>query len=157
MAIPELIIEEALKTIIEGIKTICGINAQTKEKLKKVYLEIKNNRFILGQSGLLKTPRIAVDDKTFISVVKNLSNKEIHPLYDFNKRGIFFPDGKKAVARRKKQYAINYIVTQIIYLKALIKNIRNSNAPTLRLIVRLRTLDKHLATLEKVLLPLKIE
>jgi len=158
MAIPVSIIVDVIKTLIElavkGVININNINKQTKEKLKNVYLEINRNRFILQQCGLLKTSRIAVDDKTFISTVKQLANKEIYPLYNFNKRGIFFPDSKKAVALRKTQYAINYIVTQIDHLKVLTKIKRNDNAGGLRLLVRLRTLDKHLATLEKALLPL---
>jgi len=157
MAIPELVIEEALKALIglavQGITALVGIRAQTKTQLVKVYQEIKRNRFILDQSGLLETHGIAIDDKSFISVAENLDNKEISPLYRFNKRGVFFPDRKKAVARRKTQYAINYIVEQIGNLKDLTKVKKNRNAKSVRLLTRLRTLDKHLSQLEKALRP----
>jgi len=154
MAIPEFIIEEALRTLAEGIKNFLKMKAQTKAQLVKVYQEIRHNRFVLEQSGLLETHRIAIDDKTFISVAKKLANKEISPLYKFNKRGIFFPDSKKAIALRKTQYAINYIVEQIGYMKDLPEITRNRYAKDIRLLPRLRTLDKHLAALEKTLRPI---
>jgi len=154
MAIPNIIIEEVLKILVEGIKTVVVKGAQTKAQLVKVYQEIKHNIFVLEQSGLLETHGIAIDDKTFISLAKNLSIKEISPLYKFNKRGIFFPNSKKAIALRKTQYAINYIVTQIGNLKDLTNIKRNRYAKDIRILYRLRTLYKHLAQLEKTLHPI---
>jgi len=152
------LIIEVVKVIIgliDGGKSIIIKNKQVIEKLVRVYREILKNKNTLKQSGLLNTNRIDIDDKTFISVVKNLSNVEIEPLFAFNRKGIIAPNGKKAIQRRKTQYAINYIVTQIDALKTLLNVKRNHNAPAVRLTVRLRTLYKHMETLEKVLLPVK--
>jgi len=156
MAITEAaFIAETLKGLlglaVEGIKYLILINKQAKQKLCKVYLEIRKNRDVLKQSGCLKMTGIAVDDKTFISVVKRLSNTQIKPLFAFNKKSLISFNKKKEVQRRKTQYAVNYIVIQIDALKTLISIKRNSSAPAVRLSYRLRTLDKHLATLEKVL------
>ena len=152
-----LIIEvvKVIVWLVDGGKSIFIKNKQVKEKLVRVYREIIKNKNTLKQSGLLNTNRIDVDDKIFISVVKNLSNVEIEPLFAFNKRGFIAPNGKKAIQRRKTQYAINYVVTQIDALKALTSVKRNHSAPAVRLSVRLGTLDKHLETLEKVLRPVK--
>jgi hypothetical protein len=151
----EALIIEALKWLLGIIGEKISLSKKAKEKLVKVHLEILKNRDILKNTGCLKMTHIAVDDKTFISTVKKLSNEEITPLFTFTKRGFIPPARKKEVQRRKTQYAINYVVTQIDSLKTLIDVRRNSAAPAVRLCVRLRTLDKHLATLEKVLRPVK--
>jgi len=156
MAITEAaVIVEVLKWLLGVIGDITSINKKAKERLVNVYREICKNRDILKHSGLLNTNGIAVNDRTFISVAKNLSNTQIEPLFAFNKKGIILPNGKKAIQRRKTQYAINYVVTQIDALKALTSVKRNHSAPAVRLSVRLGTLDKHLETLEKVLHPVK--
>ena len=150
--------EETLKGLlglaVDGVKSLILIKKQARQKLVKVYLEILKNRNTLKLSGLLNTKGIDVNDKTFISAVKNLSYIQIEPLFAFNKKSLIFPNRKKEVQRRKTQYAINYIVTQITGLKSLISVRRNNNAPPVRLSYRLNTLDKHLETLEKTLQPI---
>ena len=126
---------------------------KTKERLVKVYLEICRNKTILLNSGLLQTSVITRDDDTFIDTVKKLSNKEITPLYKFNKKRLFLPKGKKAIERRKKQYALNYVVRQINDLKIIAEGSRTKNAPAVRLSIRLKTLEKHLTVLENTLSP----
>ena len=152
------LVEETLKMLfsltVDGIKSINSINKKAKQKLGKVYLEILKNRNTLKQSGLLKMTGIDVNDKPFIRAVKNLSIAEIEPLFEFNKRGIKSPGRKNSEQRRKTQYAVNYVVTQITGLKSLISVRRNNNAPPVRLSYRLNTLDKHLETLEKILRPI---
>jgi len=149
------LINELIKAFLLLLDGIITKNKQVKEKLVKLHFEILDNKTQLKQSGLLNTNRIAVDDKTFINAVKKLSNYEIKPLFKFNKRGIVFSNSKKAVQRRKTQYSINYVVTQIDWLKTLIKIKRNKHAPIVRLSVRLKTLYKHLETLEKILRQVK--
>jgi hypothetical protein len=104
------LVEETLKGLlglaVEGIKYLILINKQAKQKLGKVYLEILKNRNTLKISGLLNTKGIDVNDKTFISAVKNLSNVQIEPLFAFNKKSLIFPNRKKEVQRRKTQYAV---------------------------------------------------
>ena len=142
-----------LNIAIEGSKALFTMRGEVKKKLARVYLEIRKNKVILLQSGILDTSPVICDDKTFIDVAKKLSNKETSALYNYNKKGILFPNRKKAIQRRKTQYALNYIVKQIDDLSVIAGAKRNSNAPVTHISVRLKTLVKHLNTLEKVLLP----
>jgi len=142
-----------LSLAVNGAKARNGMKKEVQAKLVKVYLEVCKNKTILIQSGLLKTSRITYDDDTFISIAKKLSNKEITPLFKFNEKRIFFPNAKKEVERRKTQYALNYIVKQIDALEAIATVKRNRNSPDIRILPRLKTLEKHLTTLEKVLSP----
>jgi len=151
----EGIIIAVLNLAVNGAKALIGMNKKTKEKLVKVYLEVCRNKTVLTQSGLLNTANIACDDDTFTAAAKKLSNDETTPLFKFNEKRIFFPNGSKEIERRKTQYALNYTVKQIDDLKIIADGKRNKNAPKVHLTVRLKTLYKHLTQLEKVLLPVR--
>ena len=155
MTLPPFVLEMALQVLLDlvvsGAKALNNLNKDAREKLMRIYRETIRNKKALEVSGCLDIPRLNQDEKAFISVVEVLSNTELAPLFKINKRGMFFPDTKKKVKQRKIQYAVNYVVTQIDVLKDLIQVKRNKNAPALRLGIRLKTLYKHLSTLEKVL------
>ena len=153
--LPALIITQALTGLIglavDGLRHNSKIQKEAKEKLKRVYREIALNKTLLEKSGCLACKGISVEDKTFISLAKELRNDETAPLYKYNKRRLIFPDTEKEVKRRRVQYALNYVITQIDALKAFAKLKRKDGAPGIRLGVRLRTLHKHFSTLEKIL------
>jgi hypothetical protein len=125
-----------------------------RDKIKKVYLEVHQNKNAMEISGYADISPLTSDNKTFISLVKVLKNTEISPLVKSNSKGFFFPNRKKAVAQRQTQYAINYVITQINDLKSIVHLKRADKASALILKRRLNTLYKHLNTLEKVLSPL---
>ena len=158
MSILETFIEASISLIklaVSGATAKAGMKKEVQAKLTKVFLEVRRNKTILEQSGCLKLPSIRYDDKVFVRTIKQLKNTEITPLYKVNRPRMFFPDRKKEIERRKTQYALNYVVTQIDDLHIIVNGKRTDTSPALRLSVRLRTLHKHLTTLEKVLLHIK--
>jgi len=155
MGIAEIALSDIIPALVDlavqGVKALAEAKKAERAKLVRLYREVHANRFLLAKSGLLKAKKPAIGDSAVQSNIRKLSNRELSPLYKVNRRKIMFPDAKRNVERRRQQYAINYIITKIDELKTLAKLERNGDAPAVRLAVRLRTLDKHLATMEKVL------
>ena len=52
--------------VLNGVKALAEMKEKTKERLVKVYLEVRRNKTILLKSGLLQTSVITRDDDTFI-------------------------------------------------------------------------------------------
>jgi hypothetical protein len=151
----EIIIKLLINLLIYGAKALINMKTEARQKLHSLYLELRTNKILLENSGLLNTKNIKITDEASVSLIQNLNNTEITPLFKFNSRGIIFPNSNWAVKRRKTQYAINYIVSTIKNLKALSNQKTTSNARAVRLSIHLRTLHKHLAEMERVLLPVK--
>ena len=142
-----------LTLAVNGTIALVTMNKEIKEKLIKVYLEVLHNKSVLKNSGCLEISPLAYANKFFVSAVKQLKNKEIIPLYKFNTKSVIVPNSKKEEKRRKTQYAINYVITQIDDLKNIV-TVKRGGKVTVRPALRIKTLAKHLDTLEKVLSPL---
>jgi RecA/RadA recombinase len=157
--IPEILIATAIEAlfalIIKGIKALIFMAPEARKKLKAVYLEVCANRTVLAKTAGKKGEDAPHGSQAFIDLANGLSNAETKPLFKESKtvrRSRFIKGSKKREQINRVQYALNYTVRQIDDLKALAKL---KTAKGLHLSVRLRTLDKHLETLEKVLCSVK--
>jgi hypothetical protein len=148
------IIIAIMSLVTNGAGALAKMKKEEREKLKRVYLEVLQNKKAMELSGYADISPLTSDNKTFISLAKVLKNTEIKPFFKFNSKGLFFSNSRKAAARRRTQYAINYVITQIDDLKNIVSLKRADKAFSLILKRRLNTLYKHLNTLEKVLSPL---
>jgi len=147
------VILSLFKLIIDGTKALINMKKEVREKLVRVYLEVLNNKSVLENSGYQEISPLNYDNKVFISIAKQLKNTEISPLYKFKKKESLFQNRKKEIERRKTQYAVNYIITNINDLKNITKAEKSNKTKNLRIKVRLNTLYKHLDMLDKVLSP----
>jgi len=149
------VFDALIALIIKGINALILMTPKARKKLKAVYLEVCANRNVLAKTAGKKCEDALHGSQAFIDLANGLSNVETKPLFKESKtvrRSRLIKGSKKREQINRVQYALNYTVRQIDDLKALAKL---KTAKGLRLTVRLRTLDKHLATLEKVLQPVK--
>ena len=135
----------------KGIKYIVNLKHEARKKLKAVYLEVNANKTLLEKTAGRNGEGVRHGTKEFSRFAKELTTTETAPLFKENKtirRSRIVKGGSKREKINRIQYALNYTVRQIGELKALAKQ---KTVTGLRLSVRLRTLAKHLAELEKVL------
>jgi hypothetical protein len=141
--------------VTDGIKILIKLKPEARKKLKAVHREIAANKTLLDHTIDKDGYGVNCGTPEFSDLAESLSNAETAPLYKEYKtlqHSHIVKGGKKREQINRIQYALNYTVRQIDDLKILAKQ---KKPKRLRLSVRLRTLAKHTAVLEKVLRAVK--
>jgi hypothetical protein len=143
----------AVSQIAGGVQKLITLKPAARQKLKAVYLEIRSSLNAMKPFAVNGFAALSLASPDFTALVKNLSNRETAGLYNditVIRRGLPVKGFRKGAQYRRVQYALNYTVCGINDLKDFVKN-KTKPGPAVRLSVRLKTLHRHLVSLETIL------